>query len=1588
MYRYSRYAGSDSLIHYHDTRDASRITYGRNIVFDDYGKGIVGTYDSTRLQLVFAMGDSYKISTNGAATNNMYGIAWSHPNAGGLGGANNLNDHGMLIINNGSFRASISSRIVASEEVRGTLFRDYNDSGFFVNPNGTSIVDIMEFGGDISTNTSNGSKIFGMYIPDGKYQTRNWHGGDGGYVWGGMQYVTGMSDSPIGSYSHRGTGAWDGWRQNGWVPIDRTKTYKVSAWIRTVSGNPYCYLSFTQAAYDYAQPDNGGWGQPYYWSGVAPGTWTEYTMTIGPSGSGAGYTWYGYARFMQLGFLHNYLYGGYSGQAEFIGFKIEEVDNTLAANTSVLGDIYATRFVDSNDGGYYLDPNGVDNQGLRMRGGALHGPNWTWGQYLAVGTNGHWSGGYASVATTDGNLHLDSKSGSGTYLQWYVGGPVYVNNDIQAQIFYDRNNTGYYVDPAGTARLSYVAANGGIRVDGNSHLYLDYNYGQTVVGVYSSYRYQGIFSMGTSWMLPLDGTSPGNLYGLSWSHPNAGGQASYLSDHGLLVMVNGQTYSAISSTIWARSDVRAPIFYDRDNTGYYVDQASTTNLNRLVIQPRNDNYFVGTISNVNNSGDWQSLTNTYGQWTVTQYNYIPSYSNSPGGVYTYGGVMSWRLENHSFQLYAAHTGDLAYKTQWNNDNYSGWRRILDSSSYPYAAAMNQYVNTNSDPTFNSVYLANGNLRLYQGSGTALHIQTAYGNGQIGPQNGSWFHFETDRSNFYFGRNVYANNAFFTYGGSTVMYSGDIRSPIFYDNNNTGYYVDPNGYSQFSAILANDWFRAQSSCGLYTQDYGGHWRASVQASYGTWETFGYARSGWGGINIIDPSGYYNIYMHESGNGGLYQQNGSGWVWYWSRGNSSLGLGGSQTYGGYRAVTNGNHYVMGLLYATNYIESANQMYATIWYDSNNSGFYIDPNGTSNFQTWTSATSTRIGRPTYWTNRYDIYGTINGYQTGTNGWGTGEGNWANAWKGGFSGWDIWGTGTDHPQGGGYIHAQGIVSGQHYASSDGGSGYGWMMVGAGDATANRYWARGKWGGSTSGWLEFVMSGSNPGYTLYSYIMYDANDTGYYIDPNGTSQLSTVYMDGVLWSRNGYGRIFLGGNLHIDSYSHSIYFNYYTNNPMRYFGHSYFYGYDHYDVSTGYANGSYRAPIFYDNNDTGYYLDPNSTSDSALRVRGGTLYGPNPTWGAYLWVGTNGRPNSWASVAATNGNLHLDCQDGYTTYINYYSGNNIYSTNTYGYNYYDRNDSSYYCDPNGYSQLSSGEANNYWRVARLRFTGEGGNSGQGVHAYDLFQEGGGWSYPYPDLRIAFHTGIKMGANSGYEGIRIYDDYPMGTIRYQFNGGSGYQYQYTWTNVTGHHAIYSGTNSAHWYPSNHTYGTWRIDGGRNGYQGISMDYGNTPTMMFDGSGNGGFYYQSGRWMFYHYYPNNCVGVGTSSTSSSYRMYIGGGLYAEGNVVAYSDRRKKENIISVDNALEKLLALRGVYYNRTDDKTKKRNIGVIAQEVEEILPEVVTYASDVDEYGVSYGNFAGLFIEAIKEQQKTINKQSEEIEELKEILNNLILNIKG
>jgi hypothetical protein len=72
----------------------------------------------------------------------------------------------------------------------------------------------------------------------------------------------------------------------------------------------------------------------------------------------------------------------------------------------------------------------------------------------------------------------------------------------------------------------------------------------------------------------------------------------------------------------------------------------------------------------------------------------------------------------------------------------------------------------------------------------------------------------------------------------------------------------------------------------------------------------------------------------------------------------------------------------------------------------------------------------------------------------------------------------------------------------------------------------------------------------------------------------------------------------------------------------------------------------------------------------------------------------------------------------------------------------------------------------RITLPASGLSSVSGSPAYAIFQEGGAWTHPYPDLRIAMHTGIKFGANASYNGMRFYDDYTMATQVMSVNNSS------------------------------------------------------------------------------------------------------------------------------------------------------------------------------------------------------------------------------
>ena len=89
-----------------------------------------------------------------------------------------------------------------------------------------------------------------------------------------------------------------------------------------------------------------------------------------------------------------------------------------------------------------------------------------------------------------------------------------------------------------------------------------------------------------------------------------------------------------------------------------------------------------------------------------------------------------------------------------------------------------------------------------------------------------------------------------------------------------------------------------------------------------------------------------------------------------------------------------------------------------------------------------------------------------------------------------------------------------------------------------------------------------------------------------------------------------------------------------------------------------------------------------------------------------------------------------------------------------------------------------------------------------------------------------------------------------------------------------------------------------------------------------------------------------------------------DVVAFSDRKLKDNIKTLDG--KKVLDMRGVSFTRKD--TGKESSGVIAQEIQEVAPELVNETNGT--LGVSYGNLVGYLIEAIKDQQKQIDELKE------------------
>ena len=138
-----------------------------------------------------------------------------------------------------------------------------------------------------------------------------------------------------------------------------------------------------------------------------------------------------------------------------------------------------------------------------------------------------------------------------------------------------------------------------------------------------------------------------------------------------------------------------------------------------------------------------------------------------------------------------------------------------------------------------------------------------------------------------------------------------------------------------------------------------------------------------------------------------------------------------------------------------------------------------------------------------------------------------------------------------------------------------------------------------------------------------------------------------------------------------------------------------------------------------------------------------------------------------------------------------------------------------------------------------------------------------------------------------------------------------------------------------------------------------------------------------------IGNGTddSNRSDAFKVMFNGDatvsndLTVSGDVVISSDARLKSNIVSLGRTLAKILQIDGKSYTMKKDESEKQKIGLLAQDIEKVFPDLVSESNGIK--SVNYQGLVPVLINALKEQDDRISNQQIEIDELRNMLKALI-----
>jgi hypothetical protein len=477
--------------------------------------------------------------------------------------------------------------------------------------------------------------------------------------------------------------------------------------------------------------------------------------------------------------------------------------------------------------------------------------------------------------------------------------------------------------------------------------------------------------------------------------------------------------------------------------------------------------------------------------------------------------------------------------------------------------------------------------------------------------------------------------------------------------------------------------------------------------------------------------------------------------------------------------------------------------------------------------------------------------------------------------------------------------------------------------------------------------------------LFYDTPDTSWFLDPSSTSVLNVVRANAIQHV-NGTSAITLtdGSYLYLKS----------PDNGVRL-----------------YLGGA--DPANYYDNTTHYFRNRASTIQAELTNGDGFKVGPNSA-GQYTRFGGNGGATDMCTLSASNGNLHIDAKAANNLYLSWYNtattfvGGGIAATV-----FVDRDNSAYFINPTDSQSIRTvGD----WRSDSGAWTGEFNGKIQ-YHANNwYFQAANQWEFRRSDSANAFsvsqagvvialgdmrapifydspNTGffVDPSSTSNISGLTVGNRITgsiSGDAQRLFNhtgaNNDGLQFWNTVGNDTlnpntgWHYALrlahgdadtyYSATLAVDFFADN-VYVRRKAGGTNQSWRRFAL---------YDNVYQGAFYASS-----FIDADNTAFFLDPNNTGTS--LNVAGSIVAAGNVTAYSDIRIKANVETIPSALNKIDQIRGVTYTRTDlDDKEQRYAGVIAQEIEAVLPEAVRDLGNIK--AVDYNATIALLIEAVKE----------------------------